>query len=218
MQWQNKLRNVFVIMVSVICLNLTVASSVHASEQRSHCSISEKCDFRSGMRKLWEDHITWTRVYIISAVGNLPDQTAAATRLLKNQEDIGDAIKPFYGDAAGAKLTELLKGHILTAVDIIVALKAGNNDDAQVAIKKWYENADEIAVFLNSANPQYWPLEMITKMMHDHLDHTTMEVVARLEQRWDDDVKAYDMIHEQILVMADFLSSGIMKQFPECRL
>lgn len=218
MQWQNKFKNIFMIVMIAVCCNFATGEIVHAAEQGSHCGIDKKCDFRSGMRKLWEDHITWTRVYIISAIADLPDQTAAATRLLKNQEDIGDAIKPFYGNAAGAKLTDLLKVHILTAVDIIAALKAGNNEEAQSAIKKWYENADEIAAFLHSANPQFWPLDKITKLMRDHLDHTTMEVLARLEKRWDDDVKAYDMIHDQILVMADFLSSGIIKQFPHCSL
>lgn len=216
MQWQKKLKNIFVLIMSVTCLNLATGSIVHAREQGPHCGIKNTCNFRSDMRKLWEDHITWTRVYIISAVANLPDQTAAATRLLKNQVDIGNAIKPFYGNAAGVKLTALLKVHILTAVDIIAALKAGNNEEARIAIKKWYENADDIATFLHVANPKFWPLNKMKKLMRDHLDHTTMEVLARLEKRWDDDVSAYDMIHKQILVMSDFLSSGIIKQFPNC--
>lgn len=216
MQWQNKLRNIFIFMISMACLNMATASIVHANLPKAHCEIDKKIDLYADMRKLWEDHITWTRVYVISAIADLPDQTAAATRLLKNQEDLGDAFKPFYGDAAGANLTALLKVHILTAVDIIAAAKAGNDDSVQAGLKKWYENADDIATFISSANPVNWPLETMKKMMKDHLDHTTMEVVARLEKRWDDDVKAYDMIHEQILVMSDFLSAGIIAQFPGC--
>src|SRR5688500_20322833 len=68
--------------------------------------------FQDAMRKLWEDHITWTRVFIISAVADLPDKAAATERLLQNQVDIGNAIKPYYGNAAGDKLTTLLKEHI----------------------------------------------------------------------------------------------------------
>lgn len=213
-----KIKNVLIALTIASSLTLFASPNAQAEIQVPRCGIENKCDFRSDMRKLWEDHITWTRVYIISAIANLPDQSAAATRLLKNQEDIGNAVKPFYGNAAGAKLTELLKVHILTAVDIIAALKAGNNSEAQIAIQKWYENADEIAAFLHAANPKNWPLATITKMMRDHLDHTTMEVLARLQGRWDDDVKAYDMIHEQILVMSDFLSAGLIKQFPGCKM
>src|ERR1044071_4211265 len=73
------------------------------------------------MRKLWEDHITWTRVFIISAAGDLPDKATATDRLLQNQVDIGDAIKPYYGDAAGNKLTSLLKEHIPTAAEVVAA-------------------------------------------------------------------------------------------------
>src|SRR5262249_48092821 len=76
---------------------------------------SQRADLRVNMRKLWEDHITYTRNYIISAVAKLPDTDAVAARLMKNQEDIGNAIKPFFGDAAGTKLTGLLKDHITIA-------------------------------------------------------------------------------------------------------
>src|SRR5687768_6850380 len=77
------------------------------------------------MRKLWEDHVTWTRVYIIDTTANLPNAQYSAQRLLKNQEDIGNAIKPYYGEEAGNQLTTLLKEHITTAVDLINAAKKG---------------------------------------------------------------------------------------------
>lgn len=174
----------------------------------------KQCEFRSAMRKLWEDHITWTRVYIISAIGNLGDTNFAAQRLLKNQKDLGNAIAPFYGAPAGNQLTKLLREHILLAGEIVAALKAGNSDAAKAAIKKWYANADDIATFLNKANPDNWPLPEMKKMMRDHLDLTTKEVMARLKKRWKADIAAYDMVHTQALMMADMLALGIIKQFP----
>jgi hypothetical protein len=171
--------------------------------------------FRSDMRKLWEDHVTWTRVYIISAAANLEDQKAAADRLLRNQDDIGNAIKPFYGDAAGAKLTGLLKQHITIATELIAAAKAGQSAKKDDAAKRWNTNADEIATFLSTANPKNWPLADMKKMMHDHLDLTTAEVVARLTKNWTADVTAYDKVHDEILKMADMLSTGIIKQHPK---
>src|SRR5688572_12232224 len=65
--------------------------------------------FRSAMRVLWEDHITWTRLYLVSAIAGLPDTQATAERLLRNQADIGNAVKSFYGEAGGTKLTVLLR-------------------------------------------------------------------------------------------------------------
>ena len=167
--------------------------------------------FQDAMRKLWEDHITWTRVFIISATADLPDKAAATERLLQNQVDIGNAIKPYYGDAAGDKLTTLLKEHITTAAEVVAAAKANDKAKLDDANKRWFANADQIADFLSGANPN-WPAADMKKMMREHLDLTTAEVVARLKSDWKADVVAYDRVHEQILHMADMLSDGIIKQ------
>jgi hypothetical protein len=172
-------------------------------------------DFGSGMRKLWEDHITWTRLYIVSAVADLPDKDATTKRLLQNQTDIGNAVKPFFGNDAGDKLTALLKDHILIAAGLIDAAKAGDAARKEDAAKRWNANADEIAAFLSGANPKNWAADEMKSMMREHLQATTAEVVAHLTKDWTADIAAYVKVHEQILRMADMLSSGIEKQFPE---
>ena len=115
-------------------------------------------DFQNAMRKLWEEHVTWTRLFIISVAADLPDKDVAAQRLLQNQADIGNAVKAFYGDAAGDQLTALLRDHILIAADLLVAVKSGDTAAAKADSDKWYANADAIATFLSSANPKNWPL------------------------------------------------------------
>src|SRR5687768_3610984 len=171
--------------------------------------------FQQAVRKLWEDHVTWTRVYIIAALADLPEADNAAQRLLQNQTDIGNAIKPFYGDQAGDQLTFLLKEHILIAADLLAAAKSGDSAKFEDAHKRWYENADQIAVFLNSANSEDWPLSEMQSMMKDHLDLTLEEAVARLNGDWSGDVAAYDKVHDEILHMAGMLTEGIVAQFPK---
>ena len=168
--------------------------------------------FQDAMRKLWEDHITWTRVFIISAAADLPDKAAATERLLQNQVEIGNAIKPYYGNAAGDKLAALLKEHITTAAEVVAAAKANDKAKLDDANKRWVANSDQIADFLSGANPQNWPAADMRKMMREHLDLTTAEAVARLKGDWKADIAAYDRVHEQILHMADMLSAGIIKQ------
>lgn len=167
------------------------------------------------MRKLWEDHITWTRLYIVEAVAGLPGANETAARLLKNQEDIGEAIKPYYGNDAGNKLTSLLKDHITGAVEVLSAAKAGDNAKLEIANKKWYANADEIAAFLSGANSQNWSLANMKAGMKMHLDLTLAEAVAQLQGKHVESVGKYDEIHEHILGLADLLSAGIAKQFPD---
>jgi hypothetical protein len=167
------------------------------------------------MRRLWEDHITWTRLFIVSASADLPDKQATTERLLRNQDDIGDAIKPFYGRAAGNQLTSLLKDHIVGAADLLAAAKAGDQPAVKRHSSAWYRNGNEIADFLSKANPRHWQRREMRSMMREHLDLTLAEAVAHLERRHRADLRAYDQIHRQILGMADMLSDGIAAQFPK---
>jgi hypothetical protein len=179
-----------------------------------HVTPQRQLAFHDGMRKLWEDHVTWTRLAIISLTSGSADTEATVGRLLRNQVDIGNAIKAFYGKAAGAQLTKLLRDHILIAADLIAAAKAG--DGARLADEqaRWQANASELATFLNRANPRAWKLGAMNAMLKEHLRLTANEAVARLQGNWAADVTAYDQIHVQGLHMADMLSSGIVRQFP----
>lgn len=208
----HQLKRWFVISFLVGLSISIVPRSISASSPKAEPESAGGVALQGAMRKLWEDHIIWTRVFIISALADLPDKAAATDRLLQNQVDIGNAIKPFYGDAAGDKLTTLLKEHITTAAEVVAAAKAGDKAKLDDASKRWLANADQIAAFLSDANPKNWPRAEMQKMMHDHLTLTTNEVVARLQGNWAADIAAYDKVHEQILHMADMLSAGIIKQ------
>jgi len=212
-------RSVFVLSIALSFLISSSAGATFASvdpTSRSPSSVdaNKEAAFHDAMRRLWEEHITWTRIFIISAAGDLPDKAAATERLLQNQSDIGNAIKPYYGEAAGTKLTALLREHITTAAEVVAAAKMNDKAKLDDANKRWLANADQIADFLSSANPRSWPAAEMKSMMHEHLKLTTDEAVARLHGDWAADVKAYDAVQEQILKMADMLSMGIVKQFP----
>ena len=187
-------------------------SPLQAQMDMNH-NISKGEQLRMAMHKLWEDHIVWTRNVILNIMDDLPGTDQAVNRLLQNQDDIGNAVKPFYGEAGGKELTRLLREHITIAADLLKAAKTGNNSAFDAANKKWFANADEISAFLSKANPN-WKLNDMKKMMNDHLTLTIEEAVARLKKDYVADVKAYDKVHEEILMMADMLTDGIIKQFP----
>ena len=197
---------------SSLMLFLSLSPLQAQMEMGNNTSKSEQ--LRMAMHKLWEDHIVWTRNVILNIMDDLPGTEQAVNRLLQNQDDIGNAVKPFYGEAGGKELTRLLREHITIAADLLKAAKAGNNSAFDAANKKWFANADEISNFLNKANPN-WKLNDMKKMMNDHLTLTTDEAVARLKKDYVADVKAYDKVHDEILMMADMLTDGIIKQFPE---
>ncbi|MBI2314982.1 glycosyltransferase [Candidatus Daviesbacteria bacterium] len=200
-----------------VMVNTQIQSQITNPKQQTAIAgtvSTKELDLRMNMRKLWEDHITWTRMYMVSAIADADDKDNVAQRLLKNQEDIGNAIKAYYGNDAGDKLTSLLKTHITTAVELIDAAQNNNQTALNAANTKWYNNANDIADFLSSANPN-WPNDQMRTMMKDHLDLTKQEALDIINKRFDADIADYDKVHEQILNMADMLSAGIVKQFPD---
>jgi hypothetical protein len=184
---------------------------VHAKEL---CLSQSMVQLKGDMRKLWINHVVWTRNYIVSAVAGAPDQDQVLAQLLRNQQDIGDAIKPYYGDAAGNKLAELLKQHIILAGKVLDAAKTGNQADLVKYNKEWYANGDAIVKLLSSVNPN-WSEKELKSMFYEHLKLVTDAVVARLKGDVAADIRAFDEGEAHMIKFADILTEGIIKQFPK---
>jgi hypothetical protein len=202
------------VVAGLILLSAGGTSTARAGSEQANLSMAKVVAFHEAMDKLWTDHVTWTRIVIIDFDANAPNLAPDLARLLRNQADIGNAIKPFYGAAAGAQLTRLLHTHIMEAVPVLAAAKAGQKAKLAKALKAWYANAHQIAAFLTKANPTNWPLSATTKMMNTHLKLTTAEAVAHLKRKWRADIAAYDQVRAEILMMAHTLADGIIAQFP----
>jgi hypothetical protein len=188
--------------------NASAASVHHPQTTRKALALHD------GMRALWESHGTWTERAIVDFVGGLPDTQLAIKRLLRNQTEIGNAVKPFYGRKGGDALTALLKGHINAAVAVLQAAKSGDAKATAKAQKAFHANGNQIARFLHAANPRHWSLHAMKKMMRIHLDQVVALAVDQLEGRYGAAVRLYDVYIGHILDMADMLSQGIIQQFP----
>lgn len=166
------------------------------------------------MRKLWEDHVTWTRLVIIGIANNVPGTDKATERLLQNAKDMANAISPYYGTDAANKFQTLMENHLKIAAQLVTEAKTGSKNAAKTEAS-WYKNADDIATFLSSANPNNWPMSAVQSMLYEHLKMTKTEAVSRLTKDYTGEIKAYDSIVDQAMMMADSLSQGIIKQFPD---
>jgi hypothetical protein len=200
----------------IASLLITMMLGCASIQAQGACNgVSEKgCELRRAMAKLWSDHVFWTRLYIISALDNKPDLKAATNRLLQNQKDIGAAVATYYGKAAGDKLAQLLKEHILIAADVVSAAKSGNKKKLQAEDAKWHKNADDLAAFLDKANPKNWKEKEMKDMLYNHLKLTTEEVTSHLGKKWEQEVKTFDKVYDQALEMGQGLANGIIAQFP----
>lgn len=198
------------------CLLGGVLAGCNTSTKEEGLTLTEPSQviFHDQMRKLWEDHVTWTRLAIVQFAADAPGLGATNERLFQNQADIGDAIRPYYGAFADDKLTTLLTQHITVAVDILKAAKAKDQGAMDNATALWYANASDIAHFLAGANKQ-WPEEEILTALEAHLTQTLGEAAAEINGDYEASVKAYEVAHVHILGLADMLSTGIMEQFPD---
>lgn len=168
---------------------------------------------RNTLRELWEEHVAWTRLTILSAASDSPDLNATIARLLRNASDMAAALRPIYGETDAVKFGRLIHDHLSIALQLVEAAKQGNTQAALEAEKQWYANADQIAGFLNSINP-YIDRAAFQNMLYTHLALTKEEAVERLNHAYEKDIAAYDQIEAEALRMADLMSDGIVKQFP----
>ncbi len=164
------------------------------------------------LRRLWIEHVMWTRSFIVSAVFGLPDLNMVTNRLLRNPVDFADVLRPLYGEIKAARFKNLLTEHLQIAGDLVSAAKAGDSAKADIKRREWYANADEIAGFLNEINP-YWNKMTWQTLLYDHLKMTENAAVQILQGQYEAGIEQFDAIQKEALDMADYMSSGIFRQF-----
>jgi ABC-type uncharacterized transport system involved in gliding motility auxiliary subunit len=201
------------LLIAAFIAALLASTVIPALAQPLTAQKSTRSAYHDEWRKLWEDHITWTRVVIIGILNDLPGTNTYIGRLLQNYDDMEEALTPYYGDDAEV-LGDLIKDHLTIAAEILTAAHNGDTAAMNDAIARWYANAHDIAVQMNEMNPQFWPLQETEQMWVDHLDATFLEATTHLSGDFAGEVAAYDTIHDLALEMADFMSNGVMNQFP----
>lgn len=183
-----------------------LASDNHIDEMQ------EDSQLNKNMRNVWEQHVWWTRSVIIAITQKLPDVNATVNRLMQNPSDIAKLFMPYYPMEVTNEINRLFTEHLSIGGDIITALNNNQVEKAAELDKKWYANADDIAKFFASINPHY-DYKVLKDMMYKHLDLTKDELAYYLESSYGDSIRIFDMIENEALMMADYFTNGLMKQF-----
>ena len=170
-------------------------------------------DMVNYFRMLWEQHVNWTRAAVTAIIHDLPETDAIVQRLLRNPDDFANALRPFYGEDAAQEFNDLLTAHLTIAAELVRAAKAGDNAAMTEADQRWHENAEQIAEFLGSVNPD-WSVEDWTAMMNEHLELLSDNVADMLAGNYVDSINGFDDIEMQALEMADVMAEGIAMQYP----
>lgn len=161
-------------------------------------------DFKLKSRYLWSEHVSYTRNAIISLIAGLSDIEAVSTRLMKNQEDIGDFIGSYYSTERVTTLVDLLKQHIAIAVDIV--------NDVEGSRKKWDMNGNDLTNYMYQMNRLFWPVSITQPLWTRHMNLTIAEIDSRKQEDWSTDIMSYDRGHKTISEFADVFSNGVIYQ------
>jgi len=165
------------------------------------------------LRELWEEHIVWTKLAIMGIVNNSPDTDLVINRLLRNPSDFAAQLRPLYGQRAAQEFETLLRNHLIIASQLVEAAKAGDTQAVTDIEEEWYDNADDIAEFLSRINAN-WSEDTWETMLHKHLELVKAEAVNQIEGNYEANIALFDEMEKQALEMADYMSEGIMRQFP----
>ncbi|MBS1949167.1 MAG: glycosyltransferase [Bacteroidetes bacterium] len=213
-----------------IVLALLMATAAANAQQMDHASMEKSkpskdfvrlmknpkvLELNSAMKELWSAHMYWTLITVDAYFNDPKGLGAKLGRLLQNQKDIGAAIVPFYGQAAGDQLAKLLTEHIQLAVPVLKAAKENDKAALDKAVNDWYANAKDIGSFLASANPKNWTAKETQGALEMHITHTIAYSVSILKGDYTQSFGGFEEALRHMLHLADILTEGIAKQFPD---
>lgn len=187
-------------------------NTIHQPDENENCITQKEIKLSDEMNTVWEQHVFWTRLLLISIASDLNDLQQTRNRLLRNPRDIANIYRTYYGDEVAKKIEDLFTEHLGIGENIIVALKNGETEKVQILDDQWHKNADDIAQFFSKINP-YYDEQELRQMLYKHLALTTEEVSARLKGNYSADIEAFDKVEKEALMMAHYFTNGIIKQF-----
>ena len=176
------------------------------------CISKTESDYMAMNRLLWMEHVNWTRMTITSIVFQLPDLPFVQKRLLQNATDLGNCLRPFYGDQIADHYAKLIQDHLVIAAELVTAAVKGDTNTVNAKEKEWYKNADDIVLFLSNINP-YLRKDDLQEMFYKHLELTENEAVTMIQKNYQADIEAFDQIETEALAMSDMIASAIVMQF-----
>lgn len=188
-------------------------SSMETPFMPSNCISQAEVNLLLTFRNLWEEHISWTRMAIEALVLNQPNTNETVARLLRNADDMGNALQTIYGPTVGSIFRDLIRNHLTVAADLVKAAIEGDKAKFAELDKKWTENGIAISRFLSRINP-YIEFEEFQNMFLQHLEQTKSEATLIIQKEYNKGIALYDEMQQHMREIADYMTEAIVQQFP----
>lgn len=200
----------------LLLVNIHGPSFAHTTRHAVPASVNstklEQTD--AALRDLWLGHAFWVRAVVSETLAGNPSAAAAAENAaVSNAKEIAASMQPFYGDAASAKLFELLAGHYGAVKGYLQATVAKSSEKQDSARKAMFDNADALARFLSSANP-HLPLDGVRGMLLAHGGHHVQQIQQLEAKQYADEARTWLAMKDHMYAVADTTAAALAKQFP----
>jgi hypothetical protein len=171
-------------------------------------------EMKQALRDLWVGHIFWVRHVVSNIATNDPvERDAAEKEVVANTKQIASSFTPFYGEAASQKFFSLLDSNIGAVREYSEATVAGNTRQQDAALARLASNADDFAVFLNGVNP-YLPKDTVRGLIAAHGAHHVLQINQYKGKEYAHLGATWPMMRQHVYVIADTLTTALVKQFP----
>jgi hypothetical protein len=213
MKPMNLIAAAFALTLAALALPLVTATPALAAPEAAAAPASPK--LHATMRELWQGHAETTREYALAVkAGDAAGAKKATDAVVANAKKIADAVGSFYGDAAGKKTLELLAGHWAGVKALTDAQKKGDAAAVTNAMSDLSTNADAIAEFFSGANPNL-PENAVKGLFVAHAMHHQSLTGEIMKGDTAGAAKTWSAMQAHMNTIADALSDGIAKQFPQ---
>lgn len=203
-----------ILLVSAMLL-LTTSPSVAKEKVKVMKESTQAVELREALRDLWTGHIFWVRNFVLATkMGEADAAKVAEENVVKNARAIADSMIPFYGKPAADKLFGLLAEHYGAIKVYMATAYAADKAAKDAAADKIKNNANEIATFLSSANPN-WPKETLVSLLFAHGGHHMAQIDDFAKKDYASEAQTWETMKNHMYVIADALGKGIVKQFPK---
>ncbi len=201
------------VVLILMAMFLAVPSFTFAQEKKPAPRQISKIELQLALRNLWQGHIFWVRnVVLMTKLGDKEAAKVAEEQVVQNAKEIANAMIPYYGKEASEKLFSLLAGHYAAVKEYMNAVFSGNKEEKTKATDKMKKNAEEIAAFLSSANPN-WPKDALMSALMAHIGFHMAQIDEINAKNFSAEAKTWEEMKNQVNQIADVLAVGIYKQF-----
>lgn len=169
-----------------------------------------KCKLNIGMRKLFSDYIINIREYVISSTEKIDNLQYIVKRLEQNCSDIGNLIGTVYSEYNGKRFSELFVDYLGYEMMFIDSTIEGKVEQSVSDKLEWYMSTIFIVDFLSAIDNFNRP--DLRELFFNHLHLTENYVMTRIRKSYSDDIKVFDDLYDQTMLMTDVLSNVIVSR------